>query len=73
LTEEIEQLVGSINGSFSTVTHCPVQYLQKKNPNWEESIALFAIADCCLITSLRDGMNLTSHEFAVIIYNLIIN
>jgi trehalose 6-phosphate synthase/phosphatase len=28
-------------------------------------LALLAIADASLITSLRDGMNLTSHEYVV--------
>lgn len=65
LVEEIQQLVGNINGKYSTVTHSPIYYVQKKSPAWEESWALFSIADCCLITSLRDGMNLTCHEFAV--------
>lgn len=70
LTDEIEKLVGSINGAFSTISHAPVQFLHRKNPSWEESVALFAIADCLLVTSLRDGMNLTSHEFAVFAFFL---
>jgi trehalose-6-phosphate synthase len=31
----------------------------------QESCALFAAADLALVTSLRDGMNLTPHEFVL--------
>ena len=30
---------------------------------WTEMYALLSMADLCLVTSIRDGMNLTSHEF----------
>lgn len=62
LTTEIERLVGSINGKFGTINYTPVHYLCQ-NLKWEETCALFCIADGALITPLRDGMNLTSQEF----------
>jgi len=62
LAEEIEQLVGSINGQYGTIQYTPIHYL-RRNVDWEDICALFSIADATLITSLREGMNLTSHEF----------
>lgn len=64
LVEEIEQLVGAINGKFSTMDYIPIHYLNK-HLKWEDTCALFCAADVALITPLRDGMNLTSHEFVV--------
>ena len=34
-----------------------------KNIPSSQYFALLTLADACLITSLRDGMNLTSHEY----------
>jgi len=62
LTTEIERLVGSINGKFGSINYTPVHYLCQQL-KWEETCALFSVADGALITPLRDGMNLTSHEF----------
>jgi len=33
--------------------------------DWAEMYALLSVADVCLVTSIRDGMNLTAHEFVV--------
>lgn len=64
LTEEVDKLVGSINGKFGTISYTPVHYLSK-NLKWEDSCVLFALADGALVTPLRDGLNTTSHEFVV--------
>eukprot|EP01117_Protostelium_nocturnum_P008256 TRINITY_DN2948_c0_g1_i2.p1 TRINITY_DN2948_c0_g1~~TRINITY_DN2948_c0_g1_i2.p1 ORF type:complete len:471 (+),score=170.10 TRINITY_DN2948_c0_g1_i2:616-2028(+) len=62
LQEEIEHQVGAINGKFGTVTWNPVNYLNKPLAD-EELYAIFGAADAGLWTPLRDGMNLTCHEF----------
>eukprot|EP01117_Protostelium_nocturnum_P008411 TRINITY_DN3004_c0_g1_i1.p1 TRINITY_DN3004_c0_g1~~TRINITY_DN3004_c0_g1_i1.p1 ORF type:complete len:755 (-),score=217.90 TRINITY_DN3004_c0_g1_i1:117-2381(-) len=62
LKEEIDRAVGRVNGKFGTVQYMPVHYLNRAI-NWEEVVSIFAIADAGLITPLRDGMNLTCHEF----------
>jgi len=34
-----------------------------KSVNFEELVALYTLADVCLVTSTRDGMNLVSYEY----------
>jgi trehalose-6-phosphate synthase len=34
-----------------------------KSIPFDEMVALYAIADVCLVSSTRDGMNLVSHEY----------
>lgn len=64
LCEEVDKIVGSINGKFATIEYSPIHYLNRA-PKSEESIALMAIADVALVTPLRDGMNTTAFEFIV--------
>ena len=40
----------------------PIHYLNK-SVNFEQLVALYTVADVCLITSCRDGMNLVSYEY----------
>jgi len=62
LRDEVELLVGRINGDFGTVGHAPVQYLHQSFP-MEEMAALYLAADVLLVTALRDGMNLVAKEY----------
>ena len=62
LKNEIERLVGRINGEFSTITHSPVQYLFQ-SVALAELTALYKRADVCLVTPLRDGLNLVCKEY----------
>lgn len=55
----VNELVGRINGRFGTVEFMPIHYMHKSVP-FEELTAMYALADACLITSTRDGMNLVS-------------
>jgi trehalose 6-phosphate synthase/phosphatase len=59
---EIEQLVGMINGKFSTATYTPVKYLFN-SVNFEELLALYRHAQVLFVTSKRDGMNLVALEY----------
>lgn len=56
--------MGRINSTFGTIEYSPVVYLQQ-DIDFSHYLALLSIADSCLITSLRDGMNLTSHEYGL--------
>ena len=47
---------------IGTAEYTPVHYMHKSVP-FDELIALYAIADACLITSTRDGMNLVAYEY----------
>jgi len=62
LKEEVERLVGEINGEFSDVGWVPVHYLYRTMPR-EELIAHYVAADIALITPLKDGMNLVAKEY----------
>ncbi|MCK4852398.1 MAG: trehalose-6-phosphate synthase [Candidatus Omnitrophica bacterium] len=62
LKKDIDELVGRINGKFSTGTWHPIQYMYTSVP-FDELIAFYSAADIALITPLRDGMNLVCKEF----------
>ena len=62
LRDDVELLVGRINGDHGQVGHTPVQYLHQSFP-MEEMAALYLAADVMLVTALRDGMNLVAKEY----------
>lgn len=62
LREEVELLVGRINGEHGRLGSTPIHYLHHSYPP-EEMAALYLAADVMLVTSLRDGMNLVAKEF----------
>ncbi|MBO3084999.1 trehalose-6-phosphate synthase [Cellulomonas sp. zg-ZUI188] len=62
LRDDVELLVGRINGDYGQVGHAPVQYLHQSFP-MEEMAALYLAADVMLVTALRDGMNLVAKEY----------
>lgn len=62
LKEQIDQLVGNINAGFRSVNWIPINYYYRSFPVETLSV-LYAIADICLVTPMRDGMNLVSKEY----------
>ncbi|KAI5812463.1 glycosyltransferase family 20-domain-containing protein [Pyronema omphalodes] len=58
----VSDIVTRINCAYSTLDYQPVVYLHQ-DITYHQYIALLQIADALVVTSLRDGMNLTSHEF----------
>ncbi|HEU4675261.1 MAG TPA: trehalose-6-phosphate synthase [Motilibacteraceae bacterium] len=62
LRDEVEQLVGRINGTHGTIGHPAVHYLHSSFPR-EEMAALYLAADVMVVTPLRDGMNLVAKEY----------
>jgi trehalose 6-phosphate synthase len=65
LRAEVEQVVGRINGRFTTPGQdVPVHYLYRGLSSGQ-LLAHYGIADVCLVTPLCDGMNLVSKEFVV--------
>ena len=62
LKSEIDQLVGHINGRFSTPAWSPIKYIFG-SVNQQDLAAYYRDADVALITPLRDGMNLVAKEF----------
>ncbi|KAL2917611.1 Trehalose-6-P synthase/phosphatase complex subunit [Polyrhizophydium stewartii] len=64
LETHVTDIAARINSRFGAIGYVPVVYLQQ-DISFNHYLALLTIADACLITSLRDGMNLTSHEYVV--------
>ncbi|TZF82735.1 bifunctional alpha,alpha-trehalose-phosphate synthase (UDP-forming)/trehalose-phosphatase [Pedobacter sp. BS3] len=62
LHDEIDKLVGNINARRRTLHWHPVQYFYQSFPV-EMLSALYQQADVCLVTPMRDGMNLVSKEY----------
>jgi len=62
LKEGIDRAIGDINGRFSTMSWTPIHYFYRPFP-FTELMALYRLADVCLVTPLRDGMNLVAKEY----------
>jgi trehalose 6-phosphate synthase/phosphatase len=62
LKKEIDELVGRINGEFSTVSWTPIWYFYRSMP-FENLIDLYASCDIAWLTPIRDGMNLVAKEY----------
>ncbi|HYA28155.1 MAG TPA: bifunctional alpha,alpha-trehalose-phosphate synthase (UDP-forming)/trehalose-phosphatase [Acidobacteriota bacterium] len=62
MKRQLEELVGKINGRFGRVGWTPVVY-QYRNVPFPSLVALYAVSDVCLVTPLRDGMNLVAKEY----------
>ena len=62
LKRQIDELIGRVNGRFSTATWSPIRYLYQNMPN-EKLVALYRDADVAFITPVRDGMNLVAKEY----------
>jgi len=62
MKEEIDKLVGNINGKYGTIDWTPIVYRYRFLP-YNQLLSLFSISDVALVTPLRDGMNLVAKEY----------
>ncbi|UXX80381.1 bifunctional alpha,alpha-trehalose-phosphate synthase (UDP-forming)/trehalose-phosphatase [Reichenbachiella carrageenanivorans] len=62
LKEEIDLLVGRINGRYSQLSWTPIHYFYRSFPLHALS-AFYRMAHVCLVSPMRDGMNLVCKEF----------
>ena len=62
LKANIEQLVGEINGEFSSAGWVPIHYHYKSLPK-RDLVSIYRMARICFVTSIKDGMNLVAKEF----------
>ena len=62
LKQETDELVGRINGEYSTVSWTPIWYFYRALP-FDNLIDLYTSSDVALITPVRDGMNLVAKEY----------
>src|SRR3990172_6657495 len=61
MKNKIDELVGRINGRFSSGGWAPIFY-QYRFLSFEQLVALYTVSDVALVTPLRDGMNLVAKE-----------
>ncbi|SMC98322.1 bifunctional alpha,alpha-trehalose-phosphate synthase (UDP-forming)/trehalose-phosphatase [Pedobacter africanus] len=62
LKDQIDQFVGNINARFRTINWVPIHYFYRSF-SIEFLSAIYSTADICLVTPMRDGMNLVSKEY----------
>ncbi|HEY5683920.1 MAG TPA: trehalose-6-phosphate synthase [Acidimicrobiia bacterium] len=62
IRDDVERLVGRINGAYGRTEWVPVHYRYRSLPR-EELIAHYRAADVLAVTPLRDGMNLVAKEY----------
>ena len=62
LKEEVDLLVGRINGKYARLNWTPIHYFYRSFPLNALS-AFYRMADVALVTPMRDGMNLVCKEF----------
>ncbi|MGH7826921.1 MAG: bifunctional alpha,alpha-trehalose-phosphate synthase (UDP-forming)/trehalose-phosphatase [Candidatus Binatia bacterium] len=62
MKRQIEELVGKINGRFGRIGWTPVVYQYRSVP-FSSLVAFYSASDICLVTPLRDGMNLVAKEY----------
>ena len=62
IRRKLEAMAGSINGRFAEYDWIPLRYLNKGFQR-DQLMGFFRVAAVCLVTPLRDGMNLVAKEF----------
>jgi trehalose 6-phosphate synthase len=67
LRDDIDRLVGRINGDLGRIGRPAVSYLHSSYPR-EEMAALYRAADVMVVTPYRDGMNLVCKEYVACRY-----
>jgi trehalose 6-phosphate synthase len=68
LRDDIDRLVGRINGDLGRIGRPAISYLHTSYPR-EEMAALYQAADIMVVTPLRDGMNPVAKEYVACRYN----
>ena len=64
LESKVSELVSRINGNFGSLEFVPVHHYHQ-HLDLDDYFALLCTSDIGLITSTRDGMNTTSHEYVI--------
>jgi trehalose 6-phosphate synthase/phosphatase len=62
MKSEVDEIVGRINGEFSSINHTPIWYFYRSMP-FGNLVDLYNYCEIALITPIRDGMNLVAKEF----------
>ncbi|KAG8760617.1 hypothetical protein FRC14_002463 [Serendipita sp. 396] len=56
-------VVARINMKFSTLTYQPIIFFHTHDLTFAQYLALLTVADCFIVTSMREGMALRTHEY----------
>jgi trehalose 6-phosphate synthase len=67
LRDDIDRLVGRLNGDLGRIGRPAISYMHASYPR-EEMAALYRAADIMVVTPLRDGMNLVAKEYVACRY-----
>ena len=59
----VADVVSRVNSRYSTLTYQPVVFLHTQDLTFSQYLALLTVADAFIVTSLREGMALRTHEF----------
>jgi trehalose 6-phosphate synthase len=62
IREELESLAGSINGRLGELDWVPIHYIYRPTPRHRLG-DLYRSSRICMVTPLRDGMNLVAKEY----------
>ncbi|MCE5274153.1 MAG: trehalose-6-phosphate synthase [Syntrophaceae bacterium] len=62
LKQEIERIVGEINGRYTDIGWTPIHYIYRSLSR-TELVAYYKTCEIALITPLKDGMNLIAKEY----------
>ncbi|MCZ6693130.1 MAG: bifunctional alpha,alpha-trehalose-phosphate synthase (UDP-forming)/trehalose-phosphatase, partial [Bacteroidetes bacterium] len=62
LKEEVDELVGRINGNYGRINWTPIHYFYRSMP-LDALSAFYRMANVALVTPMRDGMNLVCKEY----------
>jgi trehalose 6-phosphate synthase len=68
LRDDIDRLVGRLNGDLGDIGTPAIHYMHTSYPK-EEMAALYRAADVMVVTPLRDGMNLVAKEYVACRYD----
>ena len=68
LRDDIDRLVGRVNGDLGRIGRPAISYLHSSYPR-EEMAALYRAADIMAVTPYRDGMNLVAKEYVACRYD----
>ncbi len=68
LRDDIDRLVGHVNGDLGRIGRPAIAYLHSSFPR-EELAALYRAADVMVVTPFRDGMNLVAKEYVACRYD----
>ncbi len=68
LRDDIDRLVGRLNGDLGRIGEPIISYMHSSYPR-EEMAALYRAADVMVVTPYRDGMNLVAKEYVACRYD----